>query len=123
MIEFELDDGMTEISMLCRLTVNLIGRTKEVSFSTEILNRFVEIEDDTEYELTADGFQDEVIYDEDVHIEFCSVNLNYDEECELSFWVKNLSGRDISIWARNVCVDGKQREQFLKLGEFSNRFP
>ena len=119
-IEFELDDGTTEIATLCRLIVNLIGRTKRVSFSTEVLNRFAEIEDDTDYELTTDGFQDEVIYDEDVHIEFCGVNLDYDEECELSFWVRNLSGRDISIWARNVCVDGEQREQFVKLGEFPN---
>lgn len=120
-IEVELDDGTTEIATLCRLTVNLNATTKAVTFSTEALNQYPDTDEDIDYELSEDEFDDETIFDDGkVHIEFCGVNLDYSEECELKFWIRNHYGSNIAIWAKNINVDGEQVKDFKKVGRCNN---
>lgn len=122
-IEVELDDGTTEIATLCRLTVNLNSVTKAVTFSTEALNRYPDTDDDeeVEYELSEDEFDDETIFDDGkIHIEFCGVNLDYSEDCELKFWIRNHYGSNVAIWAKNINVDGEQIKDFKKVGNCNN---
>lgn len=109
-MEFELDLRTHEIATLCRLNVRLDGKKEKLSFSTEILSADPEPASDRDEELSGKiyYYSCDNLCKKPIYISFSGVYFKSGHECEVTFFIQNDSGEDVSVWAHNVMLDGEK---------------